>query len=64
MVQTGKINPDNAKENIPNPNPNYSPLIVNSAVRVFKYPKIMNSKNPSTDNAKIILKYKFFVIKP
>ena len=36
-----------------------SPLVVNSAVLILRYPKIMKSKNPSIDIDRIGLKDKF-----
>lgn len=57
MIKTnGRITPDIDNENTPNPNPKNSPFIVNYAVIVFKYPKIMKSINPSIDIESIVLK--------
>ena len=47
IIIIGNINPDASRLNIPNMNPNISPLVVNQAVFMFKYPKIMKSKKPS-----------------
>ena len=58
----GNINPDANKLNIPKLNPKNSPFVVNSAVFMLRYPKIMKSKNPSTDIDRIGLKDKFLEI--
>ena len=55
----GNINPEVNRLNIPKINPKNSPLVVNSAVFILRYPKIMKSKNPSTDIDRIGLKDKF-----
>ena len=44
------------KENNPKLNPKISPSILNSAVTMFKYPKMQKSINHSIDIYKIVLK--------
>ncbi len=58
----GNINPEANRLNIPKLNPKYSPFVVNSAVFMLRYPKIMKSKKPSTDIDRIGLKEKFLEI--
>ena len=58
----GNINPEANRLNIPKLNPKNSPFNVNSAVIIFRYPKIMKSKKPSIDIDRIGLKDKFFEI--
>jgi hypothetical protein len=58
----GRINPESESENTPNPNPNCSPLFVNCAVRMFKYPKTLKSIKSSIAIEKIVLKNKPLII--
>ncbi len=60
----GNINPEANRLNIPKLNPKNSPLVVNSAVFIFRYPKIIKSKKPSIDIYRIGLKDKFKKISP
>ncbi len=58
----GNIIPAVNRQNIPKLNPKNSPLVVNSAVFMLRYPKIIKSKKPSTDIDRIGLIDKFLEI--
>ncbi len=62
IIVIGRINPESESENTPNPNPNCSPLFVNCAVRMFKYPKTLKSIKSSIAIEKIVLKNKPLII--
>ncbi len=58
----GNIIPAVNRQNIPKLNPKNSPFFVNSAVFMFRYPKIIKSKKPSIDIESIGLIDKFLEI--
>ena len=58
----GNINPEANRLKVPKLNPKNSPLVVNSAVFMLRYPKIIKSKKPSIDIDRIGLKDKFLEI--
>ena len=58
----GNINPEANRLKVPKLNPKNSPLVVNSAVFMFRYPKIIKSKKPSIDIDSIGLIDKFLEI--
>jgi len=53
IIVIGNIMPDIIRLNVPNMIPNISPLRLNTAVFMLRYPKIMKSKKPSTDIERI-----------
>ena len=58
----GNINPEANRLKVPKLNPKNSPLVVNSAVLILRYPNIIKSKKPSIDIDRIGLKDKFLEI--
>ena len=58
----GNINPEANRLKVPKLNPKNSPLVVNSAVFMFRYPNIIKSKKPSIEIESIGLIDKFLEI--
>ena len=58
----GNISPEANRLKVPKLNPKNSPLVVNSAVFMLRYPNIIKSKKPSIDIDRIGLKDKFLEI--
>ena len=58
----GTISPAVNRLIVPKLNPKNSPLVVNSAVFMFRYPNIIKSKKPSIDIESIGLIDKFLEI--
>ena len=58
----GNINPEANRLKVPKIIPKNSPLVVNSAVFMLRYPKIIKSKKPSIDIDRIGLNDKFLEI--